>query len=202
MLRATLRYPGWCKTLKKIVDLGFLDEEASDLTGMSFADLTRTLIKGPSGDDLIKSTAAFLSIKEDSDVMDRLKWLGLFANDPLPMEKGSNLEVLAARMLSKMSYKSTERDMIVLHHDFVVEFPEEKRKEKITSSLIDFGVPGGDSSMSRTVSLPAAIATRLILEGKIADRGARIPVERSIYEPILAELERLGIVCKETVEAC
>jgi hypothetical protein len=43
--------------------------------------------------------------------------------------------------------------------------------------------------MSRTVSLPAAIGARMILEGKITDRGVLIPVEPSIYDPVLQELE-------------
>ena len=39
-------------------------------------------------------------------------------------------------------------------------------KEKLTSTMIDYGIPDGDSSMSRTVGLPAAIGVRMILEGK------------------------------------
>ncbi len=87
--------------------------------------------------------------------------------------------------------------MIVLHHDFLAEYPDENRKEKITSTLIDFGIPGGDSSMARTVSLPAAIASKLILQGKIKETGVHIPVIPSIYNPVLDELESMSIVCKE-----
>ena len=55
----------------------------------------------------------------------------------------------------------------------------------------------GDSSMSRTVSLPAAIAARLILEGKIPQRGVLRPVHPEIYNPVLDELANLNIVCAE-----
>jgi saccharopine dehydrogenase-like NADP-dependent oxidoreductase len=96
-----------------------------------------------------------------------------------------------------MSYQEGERDMIVLKHEFIAEYPKEKRKEKIESTLIDFGIPNGDSAMSRTVSLPAAIAAKLILTGKIKTSGVQIPVTPEIYEPVLAELESLGIICKE-----
>lgn len=201
MLRATLRYPGWCRTLKKIVDLGFLDDQERDLKGLSFADLVRQRINAPASADLAEATAAHLGIKVDSDVMQRLTWLGLFGKEPLPVERGSNLEILAERMLSLMPYGEKERDMIILHHDFVAEYPDGGRKEKITSSLIGFGIPGGDSAMSRTVSLPAAIATKLILDGKITRRGVCIPVESAIYTPVLNELERLGIECREKTEA-
>lgn len=51
--------------------------------------------------------------------------------------------------------------------------------------------------MSRTVSLPAAIAARLILEEKIPQRGVLRPVHPEIYDPVLDELAELNIVCKE-----
>lgn len=63
-----------------------------------------------------------------------------------------------------MQYSDGERDMLLMKHTFIAEYPEGK-KEKITCKLIDFGIPNGDSSMARTVSLPVAIAIRLVLEG-------------------------------------
>ena len=51
--------------------------------------------------------------------------------------------------------------------------------------------------MSRTVGLPAAIGARLILEGKILKTGVQTPLDPSIYEPILEELSRHGIVFRE-----
>jgi saccharopine dehydrogenase-like NADP-dependent oxidoreductase len=59
--------------------------------------------------------------------------------------------------------------------------------------MVDFGIPGGDSSMARTVSLPLAIATRLIAEGRITMKGVQTPVHAEIYEPVLDELETLNI---------
>jgi len=59
------------------------------------------------------------------------------------------------------------------------------------------GEPGGDSAMARTVSLPAAIGVRMILHGELQLTGVQIPVVPEIYEPVLSELARLGIECKE-----
>ena len=82
--------------------------------------------------------------------------------------------------------------MVVMVHEFEVAFPG-GRKELITSTLLDYGHPGGDTSVARTVALPAAIAARLVLEGRIAELGVRIPVEREFYVPILEELENMDI---------
>ncbi len=199
MYRGTLRYPGWCQTMKKVVDLGLLDETEQDVKGFTYADFLSRLIGKEKSEKLVRDTAAFLNIKENSDPIKRMQWLGLFDDELIPAGKNSALDVFADRLLEKLKYEPRERDMIVLHHDFTAEYPD-KRKEKITSTLVDFGIPDGDSSMSRTVGLPAAIGAALVLKGKIKEIGVHIPVNPEIYEPALNELEKLGIVCKEKTE--
>jgi len=196
MLRGTLRNKGWCSTMKKIGELGLLGEQEEDWTGMTFKSFLYRLMGTPSGESLRKDLGSFLNIEEDSEILDRLEWLGLMSDDPLPVEKGSPLDILGAKMLEKLQYEEGERDMIILQHTFIASFGEGK-KEKITSSLVDFGIPHGDSSMARTVGFPAAIGTRLILEGKIDQTGVHIPIKPEIYKPILEELKTLDIAFKE-----
>jgi len=198
MFRGTLRNIGWCPTLKTLSELGlFSNEERDDMDTLTFKELTAGLI-GSAGEDLKADLAAFLGIETDSLVMSNLDWLGLLSDDLLPAGQRTLLDVLAARMLEKMAYDPGERDMIILQHEFLAQYRD--RQEKITSTLIDFGIPHGDSAMSRTVSLPAAIGVKLILQGQIGARGVQTPVIPEIYEPVLAELEQLGIRCVETTE--
>jgi saccharopine dehydrogenase-like NADP-dependent oxidoreductase len=132
-------------------------------------------------------------------ILRRLEWLGLFSDEPLPLQKGSALDIIGAQMTQKLAYAPGERDMIVLQHEFVASYPD-SGQERVISTLIDFGIPGGDSSMARTVGLPAAIGTKLIIEGKIKETGVHIPVSPQIYQPILAELKTLNIAFKERRE--
>jgi saccharopine dehydrogenase (NADP+, L-glutamate forming)/spermidine synthase len=197
MYRGTLRNPGWCETWKKFVDLGLLDDnERSGLSGQTFAQFMETFIAHPTG-NLKTDLAKQLDISKDSEIMGRFEWLGLLSDDPLPVESGSPLDVLAAKLLEKMPYDEGERDMIVLHHEFIAEYPELPAKELITSTLVDYGIPNGDSAMARTVSLPAAVAAKMILHNEIKSTGVHIPVVPEIYEPVLKELEGLGISFKE-----
>ncbi len=198
MLRGTLRYLGWCETVRIMVRLNVLDQEEKDWTGLTFADFLRKQI-GTRAKDIKKTVSERLGIPPGLAILRRLEWLGLFSDEPLPVQKGSALDIISARMTAKLAYLPGERDMIVLQHEFFASYPK-AGKEKIVSTLIDYGIPGGDSSMSRTVGLPPAIGTKLILEGKIRETGVHIPVRPEIYLPILAELKTLNIAFKEKRE--
>jgi saccharopine dehydrogenase-like NADP-dependent oxidoreductase len=194
VFRGTLRYPGWCETLIKIVNLGLMKLEEKDWTGLSYKQFVGQLI-GYEGKDVRGAAAQYLDLDPGSFVLDRLEWLGLFSDDPLPLAYGAPLDILTARMLEKMPYEEGERDMLVMHHQFDAQYAD--RAEAITSTMIDYGIPGGDSSMSRTVGLPAAIATRMILQGQINRKGVVVPMSPDIYEPILDELEKMDIHLEE-----
>jgi saccharopine dehydrogenase-like NADP-dependent oxidoreductase len=121
--------------------------------------------------------------------------LGLFEEKEIPSGVNTILDALCNLFEEKMQYSPGERDMIVMHHEFLAEYPD--RKQKITSTLIDYGIPNGDSSMSRTVALPVAIASKMILDGEITLTGVHRPIIPEIYEPILKELEALDIKMDE-----
>ena len=191
--RGTLRMTGWCETMRRIVALGWLrDEPVKGFTGKTYADMTRRLIGARKGQDLVKATAKFLGVDVFSTAIKRMEWLGLFSNKPLPKDKNNPLDYMNVLTLEKMSMDPNDRDMIVMHHEFVAKFPT-GGKEYLTSTLVDYGIPGGDTSVARTVALPAAIAVKMILNGKIDLHGVHIPVAPEIYNPILDELERMGI---------
>lgn len=199
MYRGTLRNIGWCPTWKKIYDLGLLDENVrTDIQNITFKKFISTLIGTP-GKDIKSEIAEYLKIKPDSDIIKRFEWLGILSDDTLPLKEGSPLDILVAKLLEKLQYTEGERDMIILKHIITGEYPDGK-KEKIESTLIEYGIPNGDTAMARTVGLPAAIAAKLICDGKIGIRGVVIPVIKAIYEPVLHSLEQEGIKCTEKVE--
>ncbi len=198
MFRGTFRYPGWCETLQALFDLGLMDKEAKEgLEGLTWKQLIQKILNYPK-DDIKHEVARKLNKPDDAECLNRLEWLGLFSNNPIP--KGTSyLDVLADHFLEKLDgFKPGEQDMIVMLHEFKAEYPDGKN-ETITSTLLDYGIPNGDSSMARTVSLPVAIAVRMILEGKITGTGVIIPTKPEVYNPILDELETMNIIFKEKV---
>ncbi len=191
--RGTLRMTGWCETMRRIVALGWLTEEpVKGFTGPSYGDMTRHLIGAAAGDDLASATAKHLGIDTFATAIKRLEWLGLFSDKPLPKDKDNPLDYMNTLTLEKMSMAPGDRDMIIMHHEFIAELTGGDN-EFLTSTLADYGIPDGDTSVARTVALPAAIAVKMILNGKIALTGCHIPVTQEIYDPILDELEGMGI---------
>ncbi len=197
MFRGTLRYPGWCETLQAVSRLGLLDGGLRTLrTGATYEEFMEDFADAGAG-TLIERVAARAGIRASGAVMERLRWAGLFSRRRLQGSKVAPIDALCARLAECLAYAPGERDMIVLRHEFDVVDPDGRREGRV-STLVAFGEPGGDSAMARTVSLPAAVAARLILDGRIASAGVRIPVDPEIYEPVLDALEPMGIVFRET----
>ena len=83
--------------------------------------------------------------------------------------------------------------MICMKHTFDVEYKSGAR-DRLTSTLIDFGLqPEGDTSMSRTVALPLAIAVRAVLEKRINLTGIVRPILPELYNLILSEMEQENV---------
>ena len=188
--RGTFRMVGWCETMRSIAALGWLnDKPLKSFSGRTYGEMTKHLTKTQG--DTIEETARFLNLKTYSAIIKRLEWLGLFSDEPLPENADNPLDYLTLLMLKKMSLNKNDRDMVIMHHEFIAEY--NNKKEYITSTLLDYGIPGGDTAVARTVALPAAIAVKMILQGDIESVGVHIPVIPEIYNPILDELEKLNI---------
>jgi len=121
------------------VDLGLLEErEFPDLAGLTYAEFLASLI-GKKGRATRADVAAFLGLPPVHFILGHLEWLGLFSEEKVPAGCASSLDVLTATMLARMQYAPGERDMLVLQHQFLAEYPN--HKERITSTMIDLAFP-------------------------------------------------------------
>jgi hypothetical protein len=128
--------------------------------------------------------------------MKQLFYLGL--DDETFIDKGlcSAADVLQVILEKKLALQQKDKDMIVMMHE--IDYEVKKKKSSIKSTLIVKGTDNLYTAMAKTVGLPLGIAAKLILEEKIKERGLHIPVKPAIYEPVLQELEKHGIVFHET----
>ncbi len=139
-----------------------------------------------------QQVAEFLGIPETAHALEAMNWLGLFDLSPLNRHMDSTFEVTSDLMIAKMELGQTERDMVAMQHTFLAAFSD-GRKEVIRSRMLDFGTLDTDTSIARTVALPAAIGVEMILNGQIKIKGVHVPVIPEIYNPVLDKLETMGI---------
>lgn len=94
----------------------------------------------------------------------------------------------------------TERDLVILRHEFIVRWQDQSREEKGINFVV-YGKPaieGGHSAMAVTVGFPAAIAAKMILDGEIQERGVILPFAPDVYMPLLSRLRAEGLVSNHT----
>ncbi|EDO18739.1 hypothetical protein Kpol_1028p12 [Vanderwaltozyma polyspora DSM 70294] len=203
VIRGTLRYQGFPEFVKVLVDMGFLKEDPSPIFDKPIAwnEAIHQYIgsASTSKSDIIKKIDSLTSWKSEEDrerILNGFGWLGFFSSTPIT-PKGNPLDTLCATLEDLMQYSETERDMVVLQHKFGIEW-KDGTTETRTSTLVDYGKLGGYSSMAATVGFPCAIATKLVLDGKIKGPGLLAPYTPEINDPIMKELkEKYGIFLVE-----
>jgi len=194
MYRGTFRYKNWCEIMDALKKLGMLSYDRKSFEGKTYRKImARRLEVYPA--NIKEKVAERLGLEIESPAIIAMEWLGLFTDDLVRMNEGSNFDLTTDLMLEKMMLPDGARDMVIMLHAFLVENIDGS-KQVIKSRLLDFATKE-DTSIARTVGLPAGIAVKMILNGKISETGVHIPISKNIYEPVLNELQTLGIAMKE-----
>ncbi len=192
IFRGTFRYHKWCEVLDAIKSLNLIGYDKINLEGMSYANFMAKMISENNSENIKEKVAVKLKVDLDANPMKAMEWLGLFSDKPMDRVEDSPFEIISDLMIGKMMIAEDERDMVVMQHTFVAKY-KDGLKEVIKSRMLDFGTLKTDTSIARTVALPAACGVEMLLEGKIETTGVHIPVIPEIYNPILDQLETMGI---------
>lgn len=194
--KGLLRYIGYCNTMTNLLKIKLIENTLEkNFEDTTYSQFVANLIGSSTTEDIKVKFSKSIGLDVNDDFVKKLDWLGIFDNVQISINSGTNSNLLVDLMLKKMAYEPHEKDMIIVHNEMVVEFPD--RKEKRISSMLVEGIPYGDSAMASAVSLPPAIAAKLILEGKITSKGVCIPSTKEMYEPILEEMETFGFSFKK-----
>lgn len=196
--RGTFRRPGYSRSWNILVQLGVTDDSYTmeDSEHMSNRDFTNSFLYYHPSDSVETKVAQQFHLDLDSDEMLRLEWLGLFdANEKPGLKNATPAQMLLNILEKRWTPGPDDKDMIVMWHRFVYNL-EGKVHEK-HAYLVTIGDNRIHSAMSKTVGLPAGIGAKLLLENHPGKFGVLIPVYPEIYNPVLDELETLGIKAEE-----
>jgi len=193
MFRGTIRRPGFCEAWDTFVQLGATDDSyvMEDTAEMTYRNFINSFMAYRVDIPVEEKLSRYLGIPMQSDMMERLRWLGIFDETPIGTDGLTPAKVLQHILEKKWSLADTDRDMIVMQHQF--DYMENNRRKKIYSTMTYIGEDAFNTAMAATVGLPVAIISRLILKGTISLTGVHLPIMKEVYEPALEELAGYGI---------
>jgi len=198
MLRGTLRQHGFCKAWDVFVKLGLTDDSSiiSNANQLTYTSLLESFLPAAKGSlkDKLKN---FLSTSWETEIENMLDYLEVFNDKKITVASGSPAQLLQALLEEKWKLKPTDKDMIVMQHQFEYNLKGSQQVSKINSSLTLIGNDQHHTAMSLTVGLPLAITVKNYLTGKFKTSGVQIPISQDIYLPLLKELEDFNISFKE-----
>ncbi|MBX2814307.1 MAG: saccharopine dehydrogenase NADP-binding domain-containing protein [Myxococcales bacterium] len=204
MVRATLRYPGFCRTWMTIVRLGLADEttQIENLSQWRWIDLIEAFLP-PGRGTIEERVRTQLGTISSDEALEKLHWLGLFASTPIGDLCGASAyattpaAALTALLQHRLALPKKGKDRVILHHDMEATTSTGIYRWRSTLDIL------GDSSstaMAKSVGLPAALATVDLLNKQFPALGCPLPVEAAIYQRYLPKLETLGMVFTDTHE--
>jgi saccharopine dehydrogenase-like NADP-dependent oxidoreductase len=196
--RGTIRRLGFSKAWDIFVHLGMTDdtyvlENSEEMTNKDFVNAFLPF----SPDDSVETKFRYITGLSQNDP-DWLKFqeLDLFNDRKKPgLKKATPAQMLQKILEEKWTLKPEDKDMIVMYHKFG--YKDGKQYAQTDAQLVVIGEDQTFTAMAKTVGLPLGIAAIKILRGEITESGVHLPVRKEVYEPVLAELEKHGIIFKE-----
>jgi len=200
LLRGTLRYKGYTKTVKGLANLGLLDANPQPVLHENGPDLTwrqyMCHLTNQNENIFLDNLREILEDRlGDEKVLHNIEELGFLSNETIN-KKGSPIDTMSAHLAGRLNYGKGERDMILMRHEVTVKWPDNRRELK-GINMVCYGEPEGYTAMAKTVGYPCAIATKMVLDGEIQKKGAVLPFSQDIYRPMLQRLKTEGITADE-----
>jgi saccharopine dehydrogenase (NAD+, L-glutamate forming) len=197
--RGTLRRPGFCRAWDVFVQLGATDDSFTlfNTEEMTYKEFINSFLYYSLEDPVKTKLYQYMHIDQDSDVREKLEWLGIFDNVKIGLKDATPAQILEKLICEKWALEPGDKDMLVMWHKFIYKNKESGQKQLLTSSLVVVGDDQENTAMAKTVGLPLAIAAKMVLTGQIKLTGVLIPTVKEIYEPVLCELEKYGVCFRE-----
>jgi saccharopine dehydrogenase-like NADP-dependent oxidoreductase len=193
MIRATLRYPAFCKGWNALITLGLTTQDDSFKTdGLSYADWVAEKTACRANAPLQKHVAEKLGVDEGDSLIKMLDWLGLFGSNYIGVGQMSSADILLGLLSTKWSMSAEDKDMIIMNHE--IEYEHKGRNIVLNTAMVVTGEGGEYTAMAKAVGMPIAILAELVLTKKIVPpTGVVLPIMQSVYRPVLRELDSHGL---------
>nr|SVE70256.1 EOG090X0141 [Daphnia similis]SVE70880.1 EOG090X0141 [Daphnia similis]SVE71511.1 EOG090X0141 [Daphnia similis]SVE72144.1 EOG090X0141 [Daphnia similis] len=204
VFRGTIRYSGYSDHVLGLIQLGLISQEPHPCLHVGGPDITwRQFMCNLLGitdcnifyDNL--KNQLFERTGRNASRVKAMEDLGLLSEE-LVIKYGNPIDTISQYLAKRLALGPSDRDLVVLRHEIDILWPDQ-RHELRGINLVCYGQSSsaGYSAMARTVGYPAAIATKMVLDGEIQRKGMILPFIQDIYRPMLKRLKAEGIVAEE-----
>ena len=199
MIRGTIRKVGFSESWNMFVKLGLTNDsfKISNSENMSYREYVNCFLPYDDKLSIEEKIQKVLSISKGDENWEKIKEIDILSsNKKISLKNASPAQILEYILKDAWRLEKKDKDMIVMYHEFGYE-TSLGENEKIISTMVCKGKDDTYTAMAKTVGLPLAISSILLLNNKINLTGVRTPIEKEIYNPILKELEENGINFEE-----
>ena len=199
MIRGTIRKVGFSESWNMFVKLGLTNDSfrISNSENMSYKEYVNCFLPYDDKLSIEEKLHRVLSISKGDENWEKIKEIDILsANKKIPLKNASPAQILEYILKDAWKLEKKDKDMIVMYHEFGYE-TSLGENEKIISTMVCKGKDDTYTAMAKTVGLPLAISSILLLNNKINLTGIHTPIDKEIYNPVLKELEANGINFEE-----
>jgi saccharopine dehydrogenase (NAD+, L-glutamate forming) len=199
MIRGTIRKVGFSESWNMFVKLGLTNDnfKISNSENMSFKEYVNCFLPYDDKLSIEEKLQRVLSISKGDENWEKIKEIDILSsNKKIPLKNASPAQILEYILKDAWKLEKKDKDMIVMYHEFGYE-TSLGENEKIISTMVCKGKDDTYTAMAKTVGLPLAISSILLLNNKINLTGIHTPIDKEIYNPVLKELDANGINFEE-----
>lgn len=174
-----------------IIKLGLTDTQSNIemKEATSFYNFLNSLLPYSESETLEHRLMKYL----DAEMQDiqKLKWLGLFDKEWINGKVLTSAAILQHLLEDKLSLKTEDKDCVVMQHQ--LEYKHRDVQYSFEATLVAEGENKYDSAIAKAIGLTIGAAAKAFMLGNIKLKGLQIPTTKEIYDPVLQELDELGV---------
>ena len=205
LLRATIRCKGYARAWNVFVQLGLTDDtytipNSEQLTYKEyFESFLAPHIYKANNYSIEATLMQLFNLQANDEIFNQMAWLEVYSDQrKVGKKEATPAQILLQLLEEKWVLLPEEKDLVIMQHEFIYKLNGKRYKR--TSTLVQEGENAINTAMSSLVGLPLAIAVKHYLLGNIKVTGVQIPTTPDVYNPILKDLEALGVTFNELVE--
>jgi saccharopine dehydrogenase (NADP+, L-glutamate forming) len=155
----------------------------------TFYNFLDSLLPYSEGEHLETRLKKYMHVSDD-DIL-KLRWIGLFDEDWINTKEPTPATILQHLLEKKCMPSEHEQDCILMEHH--LDYTLKNIKYSMKATLVAQGDNGDASAMTKAIGFIMGATIKAYMLDNIKVKGLLIPTRPEIYDPILNELDDLGV---------